>query len=122
MSQHSLKSLLYLLTLTLLFGYNIAYCQVRNPIISADSLKKTGLQKSNTVETDQFKKLEKAIGGKEALQQSQQQLLLLKQQAIKSHDDIMLARSLFELMKISDLRTEDSLYFKKKTVRLWIHC
>ena len=112
MSQHSLKSFLYFLTLTLLFGYNIAYCQVRNPIISADSLKKTGLQKSNTVETDQFKKLEKAIGGKEALQQSRQQLLLLKQQAIKSHDDIMLARSLFELMKISDLRTEDSLYFK----------
>jgi len=115
MSQHSLKSFLYLLTLTLQFGYNIAYCQVRNPIISADSLKKNGPQKSNTVETDQFKKLEKAIGGKQALQQSQQQLLLLKQQAIKSHDDMMLARSLYELMKICDLRTEDSLYFKNSS-------
>jgi alpha-2-macroglobulin len=112
MSHLGLKILRYILSLTLLFGYKIAYCQVRYPIISADSLKKAGLQKSNTVATDQFKRLEKAIGSKEALQQSQQQLLLLKQQAIKSHDDIMLARSLYELMKINDLRTEDSLYFK----------
>jgi len=112
MSQRSFKILRYLLALTLLFDYKIACCQVRNPTIYTDSLKKAGLQKSNTIETDQFEKLEKAIGGKEALQQTQKQLLLLKQQAIKSHNDIMLARSLYELMKISDLRTEDSLYFK----------
>jgi len=112
MSKRSFKILRYLFALTFLFGYNIACCQVRNPGISADSLKKAGVQRSATVETDQFEKLEKAIGGKAALQQTQQQLLLLKQQAIKSHDDIMLARSLYELMKINDLRTEDSLYFK----------
>ena len=112
MSQRSFKILRYLLTLTFLFGYNIACCQVRDQNISAGSLKKTGLQKSDTAENDQFEKLEKAIGGKEALQQTQQQLLLLKQQAIKSRDDIMLARSLYELMKIADQRTEDTLYFK----------
>ena len=112
MSQRSFNILRYLLALTFLFGYKIACCQVSNQNISTDSLKKAGLQKPNTAETDQFEKLGKAIGGKEALQQTQRQLLLLKQQAIKSHDDIMLARSLYELMKISDLRTEDSLYFK----------
>eukprot|EP01037_Dinobryon_pediforme_P007431 gene7431-7495_t len=112
MSHRSFKFFGYLLVLTFLLGCKAGYCQVRNSPLSSDSLRKAGLQKADTAETDQFNKLEKAIDGKKALLQTSQQLLLIKQRAIKSHDDIMLARSLYELMKISDLRTEDSLYFK----------
>jgi len=112
MSKRYFNILRYLLALTFLFGYKIANSQARNAGISADSIKRIGVQKLKIVETDQFDELEKLISNKETLQQTQEKLLLLKQQAIKSHDDIMLARSLYELMKINDLRTEDSLYFK----------
>lgn len=101
-----------LLIVTLLFNYNVARCQLRNPNISTDSLKKAGIHRSADPETDQFTKLERAIAKKQSLQQTQQQLLLLKQRSISSHNDILLARSLYQLMKIKDLRTEDTLYFK----------
>lgn len=112
MSQPLHKALPYLLALSLLFCYNIAHCQLRNPVISTDSLRKADLQKPKKDELDQFQKLDAEIDSKAALEQTRQKMLLLKQQAIKSHDDIMLARSLFELMKINDLRTEDTSYFK----------
>ena len=46
------------------------------------------------------------------LQQTQDALLALKLKAIQSNDNIMLARSLYDLMQIRDLRTEDTLYFR----------
>jgi hypothetical protein len=112
MSQPFFKALPYLLTFSLLLGYKIACCQVRKPVISTDSLRRAGIQKSKEDELDPFQKLDAEIDSKAALEQTRQKMLLLKQQAIKSHDAIMLARSLYELMKINDLRTEDTSYFK----------
>jgi len=56
--------------------------------------------------------LEEHIHKKEMLQQMQVALLALKSKAIRANDNIQLARSLYDLMQIRDLRTEDTLYFR----------
>ena len=111
MSQPHVKIFRFLLVLTFLFGYRAACGQVRQPVIDQASLKLQP-QKLNPADTDQFEKLDDMINSKKMLQQMQLKMLLLKQQAIELHDDVMLARSFYELMKIKDLRTEDTLYFR----------
>ncbi|MBS7565736.1 TonB-dependent receptor plug domain-containing protein [Mucilaginibacter sp. Bleaf8] len=59
-----------------------------------------------------FQLLEKNIEERSQLQQIQQQLEAIKRQATQSHDHMSFARSLYDLMRIRDLRTEDTLYFR----------
>ncbi|WP_158829277.1 MG2 domain-containing protein [Mucilaginibacter lacusdianchii] len=63
-----------------------------------------------------FQLLEKSIREKSQLLQVEQQLEAVKRQSIQSHNYISLARSLYDLMKIRDLRTEDTLYFRNSAV------
>jgi alpha-2-macroglobulin len=66
----------------------------------------------DTLNTNSIVSIEKAIQESRQLSKTQQALGLIKQQAIKSHNDILLARSLYDLMQIQDLRTEDTCYFR----------
>jgi hypothetical protein len=90
------NSFKYYLVLAFSFQCISGFCQV-----TADSLN------TKSIET-----LEAAIKGKKILQQTQQELEFIKQKALKSHNDILLARSLYDLMQIRDQLTEDTLYFR----------
>jgi hypothetical protein len=90
------NSFKYYLVLAFSFQCISGFCQV-----TADSLN------TKSIET-----LEAAIRGKTMLQQTQQELEFIKQKALKSHNDILLARSLYDLMQIRDQLTEDTLYFR----------
>lgn len=112
MGQRALTLIRFLLLSILLFGFNITFSQIRHTAISTDSIKSIGMHQMDTAELSQFGKMESAIYNRQNLKQLYLEVLLLKQQAITSHDDIKLARSLYELMQINDQRTEDSLYFR----------
>jgi len=61
---------------------------------------------------DHIATLEEHIRKNEMLQQTQDALLQVKLKAVKSNDYVLLGRSLYDLMQIRDLRTEDTLYFR----------
>ncbi|WP_259065718.1 MG2 domain-containing protein [Mucilaginibacter sp. X4EP1] len=92
----SLNFFKYLLALALVFSFTNSFCQLV----------------TDTLDTKSIVSLEKAIEEKRQLSQTQQGLGLIKQQAIQLHNDILLARSLYDLMLIRDLRTEDTSYFR----------
>ena len=85
----------YLFTLILLFFFLKCNCQIRTELLG-----------------DNIESLEAAIGRKEMVQLVIDKLEIVKQRAISANNDIMLARSLYDLMRIRDLRTEDTLYFR----------
>jgi len=104
----------YLLALVLLFHISIGNCQKKNNTnnFKADSLVVVSSQPVLRDDTNSFEKIESSINRKGLLTELQAELEHRKQLAIKSQDDITLARSLNDLMKIRDLRTEDTLYFR----------
>jgi len=91
----SLTFLKYLLITVIIFQYTNAFCQ------SSDSL---------TVKA--IEKLETSIRENKTLLQTQQELEFIKKHALESQNDILFARSLYDLMQIRDRRTEDTLYFR----------
>ncbi|MDB5851899.1 MAG: alpha-2-macroglobulin domain protein, partial [Rhodoferax sp.] len=90
------NSFKYYLVLAFSFQFINGFCQV-----TTDSLT-----------TKSIERLEAAIRVKKTLLQTQQELEFIKQKALKSHDDILLARSLNDLLQIRDQLTEDTLYFR----------
>lgn len=59
-----------------------------------------------------FEKLETQIANKQEFRQTAEQLERLKSGAAADGDDVSHARSLYDLLRIRDLQTEDSLYFQ----------
>lgn len=84
----------------LLFIFTFHLATIKSQSIS-DSLKFATLER-----------LEGNIVRKDSLLATHLQLEVIKQQAIKSGDDVMFARSLYDLMELRDRRTEDSVYFR----------
>jgi hypothetical protein len=66
----------------------------------------------NQEQKPDWNSLETSINNKKFLLITEHQLQVIKQQALKSGSDITLARCLYNLMRIRDQRTEDTLYFK----------
>jgi len=83
------------ITLLLCF-FKTGYCQTQTDSLSLANLKR----------------LESGILEKAMLVQTQRELELIRKQAVKSNNNILLARSLFDLMQVRDQRTEDTLYFR----------
>ncbi|MHB8208665.1 hypothetical protein [Mucilaginibacter sp.] len=71
---------------------------------------------ADTLSSHQIEKLEESINKKENLQQVKQDLEVLKRQAGEAKDDIIFCRSIKDLIAISDLRTEDTLYFRNSAI------
>lgn len=71
-----------------------------------------GQSKPDMIKIVDFKALENQIKSKKYLLLAQQDLQDAKKEATSTHDDIMLARSLNDLMLLLDQITEDTLYFK----------
>lgn len=74
-----------------------------------DGTCQTAADSSNT---KSIESLEATIIENNTLIQTQHELEFIKKQALKSHNDILLARSLYDLMQVRDRRTEDTLYFR----------
>ena len=102
----------YLSALVLLFHVTIGRCQNKANHPKPDSLVASGVRTYPRDTTNSFEKIESGISQKLMLAELQQQLERRKQLAIKAGDDISLARSLNDLMKIRDIRTEDTAYFR----------
>ncbi|WCT11042.1 MG2 domain-containing protein [Mucilaginibacter jinjuensis] len=67
---------------------------------------------SDSSNTKSIESLETAIVENKTLVQTRQELEVIKKQAQKANNDVLLARSLYDLMQIRDRRTEDTLYFR----------
>jgi len=108
------KMFQYLFAVVLLFHASIGNCQKKNSAnrIKADSLVAVSSQTLLKDDTNSWEKIESSINRKGLLTELDAELERRKQLAIKSRDNITLARSLNNLMKIRDLRTEDTLYFR----------
>jgi hypothetical protein len=104
----------YLFALVFLFQISMGNCQIGNSPNGnkADSLVAVSFRTHLKNDTISFEKIESSISRNELLTELQAELEYRKQLAIKSHDDIAFARSLSDLIKIRDLRTEDTLYFR----------
>ena len=88
-----------LLKYALLFIFTFHFSTIKSQS-NSDSLKFANLER-----------LEGNIVRKDSILATQLQLEVIKQQAIQSADDVMFARSLYDLMELRDRVTEDSLYF-----------
>jgi TonB-dependent SusC/RagA subfamily outer membrane receptor len=60
----------------------------------------------------QISQIESQINEKLFLLKNQQQLNTIKYAALKTHNDILFGRTLYDLLQVRDQRTEDTLYFR----------
>lgn len=67
---------------------------------------------TSLVDGKNIERLEASLSEKSLLQDVNDSLVILKNRAIASHNEVLQARCLYDLMRIRDLRTEDTLYFR----------
>ena len=96
MQNLSLKTFRFILTIGLVLTTFLSFSQVRSSLIGGNDITH----------------LEASLSKKELLQQIKDSLEAIKYKAIASGNQALQARCLFDLLRIRDLRTEDSLYFR----------
>ncbi|HEY9000463.1 MAG TPA: hypothetical protein VIM89_03850 [Mucilaginibacter sp.] len=96
MSNQNLKPLQFLLPVFLIFTTTISFGQIRTSLMGGSGIAQ----------------LETYLSKKELLEEVKDSLEVMKKRALVSNNEALQVRCLYDLMRIRDMRTEDSLYFR----------